>query len=216
MSKSGNRQGCQSGLGHQIMSRPLITVEPTVPLERLAALMPTQRPDAVLVIDEDGTVLGIVTEIDLLRETAPRRAMAAAVMSAPVVAVDLGTDLDQAREQMARSGVGHLVVLDETGRLAGIVSRDDLAAGSPPPDEKIRHETIDRVIDAGGEVTDVAVDAGVVRLRARVDSPCQAPVVEHLVQAVAGVLKLEDTFEYGIDELHDPAQRPSASDVRSH
>ena len=194
---------------HEVMTLPVITVGPGTSLEKIAGLMAANRIGAVPVIDRDGLLVGIVTEADLLRETTgPHGATADAVMSMPVITVDLGASIEQARAAMLRHRVGHLPVLYGSGGLAGIVSRRDLPAPRAEAGKEIRRHVIDRVLDAGGEVTDIAVHDGTVRLRARVSTPGQDPVVEHLLRIVPGLVRPDTAFDHGIATMRDPARHP--------
>jgi CBS domain-containing protein len=96
---------------------------------QIAKQMKSQELGSVVVI-EDGKAVGIVTDRDLLRrvicmhrdaESTPARE----IMSWPVVTVDPGTPLERVIEVMAGHGVRRVPVVRD-GRLAGIVSLDDL------------------------------------------------------------------------------------------
>jgi CBS domain-containing protein len=53
----------------RIMRQGLVTVRPTEPLERVAALLWETRVGCVPVTEEDGTLVGIITEGDFVRLT---------------------------------------------------------------------------------------------------------------------------------------------------
>lgn len=53
----------------RIMRQGLVTVRPTEPLERVAALLWESRVGCVPVTEEDGTLVGIITEGDFVRLT---------------------------------------------------------------------------------------------------------------------------------------------------
>jgi osmotically-inducible protein OsmY len=67
-------------------------------------------------------------------------------------------------------------------------------------DEEIRRRVVDRVIDVGGEVLDVEVDHGEVRLRGRVGEPGEAALARHLVRRVDGVRSVVAQFSL-LDEV---------------
>ncbi|HEX6590114.1 MAG TPA: chloride channel protein [Longimicrobiales bacterium] len=79
------------------------------------------------VIDEEQRVLGVITRRDLFaRELDDAAAVRDALRRAPVVVYPANT-LRDAADQMVRTGVGRLPVIDpETRRLVGIVTRSDL------------------------------------------------------------------------------------------
>ena len=75
----------------------------------------------------------MVTERDILRRVvAPRRDPAATpvrdVMTAEVVCCRTGTAIDEARWVMKNRRIRHLPVVDDRGRLLGLVSIGDLNA----------------------------------------------------------------------------------------
>lgn len=53
----------------KIMSKPLITVLPSTPIEQAAGLMTTKRIKKLPVVDENGRLVGIVTVTDLIRNS---------------------------------------------------------------------------------------------------------------------------------------------------
>jgi CBS domain-containing protein len=109
------------------MSRDLVVVVTTDSLEAAAKAMDARRVGAALVL-EDGTLVGILTERDLLRAVA-----AGAELSSPVSEWMAGQpetvvpdeSLDQAGVLMIHGGFRHLPVL-EGGQVVGIVSIRDL------------------------------------------------------------------------------------------
>lgn len=186
---------------HEVMSTPVVSVTPDVTLGHLATILVGQRIGAVPVVDEDGRALGVVAEADLARRTDVSGTVltAADVMSAPPATIGAHADVDDALRSMQRLGVGRLPVLDASGRVVGIVSGSDLRAGGPRArriaDPRIRRRVIDRVIDAGGEVLEITVDEGAVRVHIRIGARGEIPLIEHMLAAVPGVTRLELTAD---------------------
>src|SRR5206468_8949 len=102
---------------------------------------------AVPVVDDTDRVLGVVSEADLLRResarpdpaglltvldtpgaesAAPAATTAEGLMTSPAVVAGPDWSVVQTARIMDRSHVKRLPVVDETGRLIGIVSRADL------------------------------------------------------------------------------------------
>jgi len=106
-------------------------VPPATPLVQALQAMQAQRVGSVLVTDEAGAALGILTRHDMLdRVVLPRRDLAvpiAEVMSAPVHTLDVEQRAHDAALLMSREGVRH-VPITERGRVVGIVSERDLFA----------------------------------------------------------------------------------------
>lgn len=75
--------------------------------------------------------IGVLTDRDVVvrcvaSEMAPDQATIGEVMSRPAQTVDEHTSLDEALARMARTGIRRLVVTGEAGRLAGVLSLDDV------------------------------------------------------------------------------------------
>lgn len=110
------------------MSTPPASVAPGATLEEAARHMADARVGALPVVEDDH-VVGLLTDRDLVV-----RAMASGlapgtdvrtVMSSDPVTVDVGTAVTAAQHAMRSIGARHLPVT-ENGRLAGMVSFDDL------------------------------------------------------------------------------------------
>lgn len=153
-----------------IMSKNVITVGRETSVHDIAQLMTSKRISGVPVVAEDGTILGIVSESDLLRRaelgTEPQRKWwlsffsdpdllarqyrkthglkAEDVMSRPVVTVDENADLGEIANTLERRRVKRLPVVRD-GKLVGIISRADivkaLSQSEPQPGKRISSDT---------------------------------------------------------------------------
>jgi CBS domain-containing protein len=193
-----------------VMSRPVVCATADVTLSQLAAMLAEHHVGAVPVVDDDGQVIGMVTEADLARGVHASGAVVTAtdVMSTPVTTVRAEDSVEDALRTMRHLGVGRLPVCDDAGRLVAIVSGSDLQLARPPADAgdaDLRRRVIDRVIDAGGEVLAIAVDRGVVRLHIRVGIRGEAPLIERMLGGLPGVARLE----LAIECIDDAAARPA-------
>ena len=104
--------------------------EPTTPLRLVATLMLDHDCAAVPIVSS-GEVLGIVTDRDIVCRAVARgwnaaELPASAVMSAPLVAIHPDENFDDAVQVMKENHVHHLPVIDDDGRLLGIVAQSDL------------------------------------------------------------------------------------------
>jgi CBS domain-containing protein len=110
-----------------VMSRKLLTVEPTTNLSEAAEKMTERGVGAALVLSGDH-VSGILTERDVLRAVATgpvEGTHVAAWMTRDPETVDVSETLGQAAAVMIHGGFRHLPVLDGN-RPVGIVSIRDL------------------------------------------------------------------------------------------
>jgi CBS domain-containing protein len=112
----------------ELMTREVVTVDPADTIGEAAEKMIDARIGAVLVSDF-GSVIGILTERDILRAVAHRthssEARVRQWMTREVVTVPPSMDADEAARTMLERNFRHLPVLDD-GRPVGIVSMRDL------------------------------------------------------------------------------------------
>lgn len=116
------------------MSREVLVIGTGHSLRDACKLMAERNVGAAVVLDDAMPGPGIVTERDVLRAVArgtdADSAPIAEVMTFEARTASVSWDLDTAAEEMVRHGFRHLVVVDDGGRLAGIVSmRDVVRAG---------------------------------------------------------------------------------------
>lgn len=139
-----------------IMTREVITVAPGTPVPTIARLMRDHGVSGLPVVDEEGVLLGLVTEKDLIARNARvhfptfinilgavvavevphfRRdiehflaATAEELMSKNVGTVHPDTPLEDVATLMVERGYNPVPVVDGAGRVVGIISRSDLVA----------------------------------------------------------------------------------------
>ena len=108
----------------------VFTASPTDSVAAVAALLHARRVGAMVVLDQDHDVAGIVSERDIVRIVAERGADGlaqpiAACMTKDVVFAEPSETVDQLLERMTDRRIRHLPVCVE-GRLIGIISIGDL------------------------------------------------------------------------------------------
>jgi len=111
----------------QLMTWNIVTVGHDSSLVRAAEVMELAHISSVLVV-ELGRPVGIITERDILRALeakVPREQTVATVMGRPLVSARQTLSLHDAYHLMSEKGVRHLLVTDEQGHPAGIVSESD-------------------------------------------------------------------------------------------
>ena len=100
-----------------------------------AARLMRQRHVGDVVVVEDGETdampIGVVTDRDIVvevlgRELDPARVTLRQIMRTPAVIATTTEDVSQAVERMKAHGVRRIPVVDESSKLAGILSLDDL------------------------------------------------------------------------------------------
>jgi CBS domain-containing protein len=111
--------------------RSTVTVGPQSSVTDAARLMAAHQIGGLPVVDGD-RLAGIFTERDVLNRVVaagrpPDETRVADVMSTDLVVAELNESCEECLSRMQRSGVRHLIVLNQ-GRLAGILSLRDLLA----------------------------------------------------------------------------------------
>jgi CBS domain-containing protein len=139
----------------QMIKRPPVTVTAATPLRRALELMNENRIGSIVVVDPNRVPLGILTQSDVLRRVvlaqwALTRPIAE-VMSAPPLTQPENAHIYDAMFAMAARGVRHVLVVDDAGRLSGVVSERDLFAL-----QRVGIGYIRRSIDAAQDVQTVA------------------------------------------------------------
>lgn len=109
----------------------VISVRPDDCIASIARTLAQHRIGAVLVMEPDGTVLGIVSERDIVRAIAGMgeavlKMTAGQLMTRVLFTASPASTVQDALQLMTDRRVRHLPVLHADGRLAGMVSIGDL------------------------------------------------------------------------------------------
>ena len=112
-----------------IMTQASITDAPSDCLKDAASLMWSQQTGSLLVMDGDELV-GIITERDVMkaiaREMDVKTTPVSEIMTRDVLTVGANTSLHEAARHMAARWIRHLPVVDDDGKVVGMVSQRDL------------------------------------------------------------------------------------------
>jgi CBS domain-containing protein len=113
-----------------ILTKDVITIGLAATALDAAKLMARKNISSILVIDEKGTIAGIISERDFLHlvknERDPTKIKAQEMMSSPVITADTNTSLEGALKLMHDKGIRRIPITED-GRLAGIITETDLA-----------------------------------------------------------------------------------------
>ena len=129
---------------------------------------------------------------------------AAEAMTSPAKTIAPWRLVSAAAAQMLDEGVNRLPVVDDEGRLVGIVTRADLVRAFVRPDAEIEHEIREDVLtralllETAGTVT-VAVEGGQVTLGGSVDKRTDAELIPALVAKVPGVVEVDSSIGWRED-----------------
>lgn len=210
-----------------VMTTDVATVTPSTPLKDVAQILVERDISGVPVVDADGSVLGVVSEADLLakeRAEPPTRGgplawlvdpieiierrklgarVAGEVMTSPAVTIPPYRNLATAAGVMLDNRVNRLPVIRD-GKLVGIVTRADLVRAFARSDaevlREIREDVLGRQMLLDDYAVDVAVDAGDVVLSGVMGRRSQVELIPRLVARVAGVVGIENKLSWREDD----------------
>jgi diguanylate cyclase (GGDEF)-like protein/PAS domain S-box-containing protein len=119
----------------QVMTTGVMTVTKDHPIsEALAAMAAMAGPGiSCVVVEQERRPLGILTERDAVRLVADGidlgSVLVGSVMSSPVLTVKIGTTVHKATMLMKKEHIRRVVVVDEHGCIAGIITQSDIVKG---------------------------------------------------------------------------------------
>lgn len=190
----------------QVMTRDVITAHPDTSIREVARILTERGFTSLPVVDEDGRMVGIISEADVLRDRLPDDPRAhlrptpevpdpshtvADVLTPTVVCMWPGADTADAAAVMIENNVRAIPIVDGS-RLVGIVSRRDLLRTLVRDDEAVRNDVRERLDAFAGEQDrwKVTVEDGVVTVRGPVSDEREADVLASLARTVPGALRV--------------------------
>lgn len=188
----------------EIMSAPVITAKGSAQLKEIAALMLHNDIGAVPIVDDDGLLIGIVSEDDILplqsiedprlhaltRSVGKKRVArtAAEVMIRDVFTTRQDADVTEVARLMHTKHLKTLPVVEE-GRVVGIISRRDVLKVLARSDAAIQAE-LQEILDEQAALLGrfkATVSDGVVTLRGASDRSGRT-LAETIARGVPGVV----------------------------
>lgn len=188
-----------------IMSTPVVAVRPGTPVKEAAALLAANGFTALPVTDADDSLIGIVTEADLVRDRIPRDPRARChpgegmattttttvgeVMTSPVTAMGPGTDVAVLAKALLDAHERSMPIVDGS-RVVGIVTRRDIVRVIARDDHTIAEDVRHRLEIYGGDRRwRVEVRDGMVSIGDEFDDETDRHVATVLAEAVPGVVR---------------------------
>ncbi|MFJ9908821.1 CBS domain-containing protein [Streptomyces sp. NPDC101152] len=207
-----------------LMTRNVVRARRDTPFKEIVELLAENDITALPVVDEMDHPLGVVSEADLLRKCSAQTdpssrtpvphvetwerakaegATAEELMSAPAVCARPEWTVVEAARLMALRNIKRLPVVDEAGRLLGIVSRGDLLRIFLRRDDAIRDEitqdVLQRTLHLAPSQVAAEVCEGKVTLGGTVEASSLVPIIERLCHNVDGVVSVAAHIGYRFD-----------------
>ncbi len=209
-----------------VMTTRVVAVRKNATFKDIASLLTEYRVSAFPVLDDEGKVIGVVSEADMLSKEALVAAMggqaarlgriagspyhgefakaaavtAADLMTKPPVVVTPDEPVTSAARLMYHGRVKRLPVVGEKGQLIGIVSRADVLSVYSRPDSEIQQEITKNVIIseffADPDHFTVTVKDGIVTLEGYPESAARGRDIVAEAWHVEGVVSVRDRLTY--------------------
>lgn len=218
----------------EVMTRRVATVTERAGYKEIVETLARNGVSAVPVVDADRRVIGVVSEADLLHKVdiasmephgwvferkrirvARGKAnadFARELMTAPPITIAENDAVGVAARLMDTEGVKRLPVVDDEGRLVGIVSRSDLLRPYLRSDDDIRADITDgvllRTMWLDPTEFSVTVDQGVVTIHGEVERRSTVPIMIGIVRGVPGVVDVIERVSSRVNDEPDVAVGP--------
>ena len=188
-----------------VMTTDVVSVRQTAEYKDIVSALRELHVSAFPVLDEADHLVGVVSEADLLLKEVGQEALrghpissgrrgerakaagvtATELMTTPAVTIRADDSLADAARLMHDRHLKRLPVVDQTGRLVGIVSRVDLLSIFDRPDSEIRAAALKDIIGRDFALDpddfDVQVTSGIVTITGQVETRA---VAHHLLDAL--------------------------------
>ena len=110
-----------------------ITISPDATIGEADAMCGRYRISGVPVVDRDMTLLGIVTNRDMRFESDPSRLVGDVMTPMPLITGPVGISGDDAMQLLAQNKIEKLPLVDERGRLKGLITLKDFVKSDQYP-----------------------------------------------------------------------------------
>ena len=207
-----------------VVTTSVVAARENADFKEMVTVMRSRRVSAFPVLDAADRMIGVISEADLLlKEAAPELpeglvrlawrlterskasgVTAAEVMTKPAVTIGQDAPVAGAAQRMQSRRVKRLPVVDDDGRLRGIVSRADVLSVFERPDQEIWDDVVKGVIigefGLDPQMFVVTVRSGVVTVTGSVDRHADALSLLAAIRHLEGVVALRDRLSYPAED----------------
>ena len=227
----------------ELMTEKVLTIGPEAPIRDVAQILVANGISGLPVCDIEGRVLGVVSEGDILykehdpadghtggplgwiiegapiaRNLVKAKALTARkAMTSPAITIAPYESVSQAARIMCEFRVNRLPVV-QNEKLVGIVTRGDLVRAFTRTDAEIEHElkrdVLERTMWIDPGRIEARVENGVAALSGRLPTRSDVELLNKLTARVPGVVAVESTVEWDLDETTRKGRRSLERTVR--
>jgi len=190
----------------EVMSRDPVTVQAGSSVRRALRLLAAHGVTSLPVVDEKDRILGLVSEVDLLRgrlqaapgftstppvpsDADPSHVAVGDVMTHCTVLVHPETDLTQVVRIVEGSQYKSFPVVDAADRVVGMVSRSDIVQVLAREDDVLQQDVVDALSTAGLSGYRVLVRNGTAELTRPTGVPADDQRARALAEATPGITR---------------------------
>jgi len=209
---------------HELMTTDVIGAGPETSLKEAARRMIAADISGLVVVDDQGVLVGVISEADFVKTEADRRAETRAgllrwlfpaktfpdsertvgdVMTTAVVTIGPDADHAEAARVMGKAQIKRLPVVNHEGKLVGLVSRSDILRAFARSDTEIVAEIRDRVIKGllwiDPKPVRIICQDGNVTLSGLLETKSDAELLAGLTRRLDGVVSVRDHLTWAID-----------------
>lgn len=170
-----------------------VTISPDRPLRDALAVMQRYKISGVPVVDDDGHLVGIITNRDLRFETRYDISVSEVMTPQPLVTVPVGTTLEQAKSVLQKHRIEKLLVIDNDKHLKGLITVKDIQKAIKYPFAAKDHLGRLRVAAAIGPTGDY-VERAAALVAARVDCLAIDTAHGHSSRVIQAVREIKRRF----------------------
>jgi CBS domain-containing protein len=212
-----------------VMTADVYTTTPETPIRTFARRLGEHGIAGMPVLDDDGSVIGVISEADVLakarrepedagpsalarllhprptQEALKRDArLVGEAMTAPPVTIESYCSLATAAARMLEHDVNRLPVI-QRGKLVGIVSRADIVRAFARSDDRVLAEVREQVelhqaLNGESELLEVDVKDGEAVLTGAMRRRSDAEALSRLVRMVPGVVDVRSELSWSEDD----------------
>ncbi|MEM3402150.1 MAG: homocysteine biosynthesis protein, partial [Candidatus Hadarchaeales archaeon] len=111
----------------EAMTQEIVTARPEDPITLAAKIFAERGFDHLPITDHSGKLVGIVTSWDVAVSVGTGKKKLAEIMTTKVITVNENETLDAAIRKLEKFKISGMPVVDESGRLKGIITAEDIA-----------------------------------------------------------------------------------------
>ncbi len=190
-----------------------ITISPRATLGELRQLKARTGFSGIPVVEEDGTVVGIITNRDT-RFVEDENETVGSLMTADVVSVKMDEDIDVARRLLHEWRIERLIIVDDDNKCIGLLTVKDMDKAAVNPNAckdghgRLRVAAASSVGDDGFDRTQALIEAGADAIvidtahghsSAVIEAVTRAKRISNSVQIIAGNVATGDATKALID-----------------